>query len=122
MADAAEAQRFSVVLSRAILHSHPQCSLLFPCPQTFSATHTLQNPRSFFSSHVFLKEEPNSVLAETGCYYYLQEKQKILILSKVQHKQQIGRREVETTPQRFHSVEPLQTPKVRVLCPHFAGR
>lgn len=110
------------VLSRAILHSHPQCSLLFPCPQTFSVTHTLQNPHSFFSSHVFLKEEPNPVLVETGCYYYLQEKQKILILSKAQRKQWMGRREVETTPQRCHSVEPLQTPKVQVLCPRSAGR
>lgn len=111
------------MLSRAILHSHPECSLLFPYPQTFSVTHTLQNPHSFFSSHVFLKEEPNPVLVETGCcYYYLQEKQKILILSKAQRKQWMGRREAETTPQRCHSVQPLQTPKVQVLCPRFAGR
>lgn len=112
------------MLSRAILHSHPERSLLFPCPQTLSVTHTLQNPHSFFSSNVFLKEEPNPVLVETGCYcyYYLQEKQKILIFSKAQHKQWMGRREVETTPQRCHSVQPLQTPKVQVLCPLFVGR
>lgn len=35
------------VLSRAILHSYPECSLLFPCPQTFSVIHTLRNPHSF---------------------------------------------------------------------------
>lgn len=95
----------------------------FPHPQTSSVTRTSQNPHSFLSSHVFLKEEPNPVLVETGgCYYYLQEKQKILILSKAQRKQWMGRREVETALQHYHSVWPFWAPKVWVSCPLFEGR
>lgn len=117
-------QRFSkgTALSKATLHSHLECSLLFPCPETFSVTRASQSPHSFFSSHVFLKEEPNPVLIETGCYYYLQEKQKILILSEAQRKQWVRRREAETTPQRCHSLLPLQISKVWEPCPLSAGR
>lgn len=109
------------VLGRAILHSHPECSLLLPCPQTFSVTHTLQSPHSFFSSHVFLKEEPNPVLAETGCYYYLQEKQKILILSKARVNNRWG--EGKWRPHRSAAIRysPYK-PKAQVLWPLFAGR
>lgn len=118
-------QRLSkgTALSKATLHSHLECSLLFPCPETCSITHASPSPHSFLSSHVFLKEEPCPVLVETGCcYYYLQEKQKILILSAAQRKQWVRRREVETTPQCCHPLQPLQIPKVWEPCALSAGR
>lgn len=118
-------QRLSkgTALSKATLHSHLECILLFPCPETCSITHASPSPHSFLSSHVFLKEEPCPVLVETGCcYYYLQEKQKILILSAAQRKQWVRRREVETTPQCCHPLQPLQIPKVWEPCALSAGR
>lgn len=53
----------------------------FPALRPFLSHGLHPSLHSFFSSHVFLKE-PNPVLVETSCYYYLQEKQKILILSE----------------------------------------
>lgn len=55
-------------------------------------------------------------MAETGCYYYLQEKQKICILSEAQHEQLVRRREAETTLQCCHSLQPLKMPKVWEPC------
>lgn len=75
--------------------------MLFPCPETLCVTHASPSPHSFFSSHIFLKEEPNPALVETGCYY-LQEKQKILILSETQRKQWVRRMEAETSLQHCH--------------------
>jgi len=71
---------------REVLQEHrccftfpPDCRPLLSCPQVCTVTHALQQSRLFFACHIFLKEEPNPVMVETGFYYYLQEKHKILI-------------------------------------------
>lgn len=79
-------QPMSRLREKEVLQEHcccftfpPGCRPLLSSPQVCTVTHALQKSRLFFAGHIVLKAELNPVMVETGFYYYLQEKHKILI-------------------------------------------